>query len=88
MDGPTINADGSEKGYGTLRVVGLCLCVLAATLGAISLAAGLHRMSLTQTCGSAAVAGVIANSLWPYRWLKVGVGALLIVAVGAFLAKL
>jgi hypothetical protein len=58
------------------RIAGLCICVLAASLGVISLTAGLHRVSLTQICACAAGACLIANSLWPYRLWQVGAVAL------------
>jgi hypothetical protein len=82
MDGPTDKVDGRRKP--ALKIVGLCICVLAACLGVISLGAGLHRVSLTQTCASAASACLIANSLWPYRLWQVGSVALSVVAIGAF----
>jgi hypothetical protein len=82
MDGPSDKVDASRKP--ALKIAGLCICVLAACLGAISLGAGLHRVSLTQTCASAASACLIANSLWPYRLWQVGGVALSVVAIGAF----
>ena len=82
MDGPTDKVDAGGKQ--ALKIAGLCLCVLAACLGVISLGAGMHRVSLTQTCASAASACLIANSLWPYRLWRVGVVALSASAIGAF----
>ena len=82
MDGPSDRIDAGRKPV--LKIAGLCICVLAACLGVISLGAGLHRLSLTQTCASAACACIIANSLWPYRLWQVGGGALSVVAIGAF----
>ena len=82
MDGPTDEVDAGRKQ--PLRIVGLCICLLAACLGVISLGAGLHRVSLTQTCASAAGACLIANSLWPYRLWRFGAGALSVAAIGAF----
>jgi hypothetical protein len=35
------------------RIVALCLSIAAAILGLVSLAAGLHRMSLSTTCFAA-----------------------------------
>jgi hypothetical protein len=81
MDGPTEKIDSSGK---LLRIAGLFICVLAASLGVISLGAGLHRLSLTQTCGAAACACLIAYRLWPYRWWQVGVVALSVVAIAGF----
>jgi hypothetical protein len=82
MDGPTdkVATDGNQP----LKIAGLCICVLAACLGVISLGAGLHRVSLTQTCASAGAACLMANSLWPHRLWQVGVVALSVVAIGAF----
>lgn len=88
MDEPTINPDASGKEHETLKLVGLGLCVLAASLGAISLVAGLHRLSLSQTCGCASVACWLANSLWRYRWFQVGGVAFAIVGVGAFFVRI
>jgi hypothetical protein len=82
MDEPTDKIDAT--GTQTLKIAGLCVCALAASLGVISLGAGLHRVSLTQTCASAAAACLIANSLWPYRFWLVGIVALSVVAIGAF----
>ena len=82
MDGPSDKVDASRKP--SLKIAGLCICVLAACLGAISLVAGLHRVSLTQTCACAACACIIANSLWPYRLWQVGAVALSVVGIGAF----
>jgi hypothetical protein len=82
MDGPLDKVDASRKP--ALKIAVLCICVLAAGLGAISLGAGLHRVSLTQTCASAACACIIANSLWPHRLWQVGGVALSVVAIGAF----
>ena len=82
MDGPSDRIDAGRKPV--LKIAGLCICVLAACLGVISLGAGLHRVSLTQTCASAACACIIANSLWPYRLWQVAGGALSVVAIGAF----
>ena len=82
MDGPSDKADASGKP--ALKIAGLCLCALAVCLGVISLGAGLHRVSLTQTCASAACACLIANSLWPYRLWRVGSMALSVAAIGAF----
>jgi hypothetical protein len=84
MDGPTVSVDASGRDYRTLRLVGLCICIFAASLGVISLGAGLHRVSLTQTAAPAAGACMIANQLWPNRWWQVGVVAFSIVAIGAF----
>jgi hypothetical protein len=83
MDEPTDKVDASGKP--ALRIAGLCICVLAASLGVISLGAGLHRVSLTQTWAPAAGACLIANSLWPYRLWQVGAVVLSVAAVGAFL---
>ena len=82
MDEPADKVDAGGKQ--ALRIAGLCLCVLAACLGVISLGAGLHRLSLTQTCAAAACACLIANSLWPHRLWQVGVVALSVGAIGAF----
>jgi hypothetical protein len=82
MDEPTDKIDATGKQ--TLKIAGLCVCALAAGLGVISLGAGLHRVSLTQTCASAAGACLIANSLWPYRLWQVGIVALSLAAIGAF----
>jgi hypothetical protein len=82
MDGPTDKVDGSGKQ--ALKIAGLCLCVLAASLGVISLGAGLHRVSLTQTCAAAAGACLIANGLWPYRLWQAGVVALSVAAIAGF----
>jgi len=82
MDGPSDRIDPGRKPV--LKIAGLCICVLAACLGVISLGAGLHRVSLTQTCASAACACIIADSLWPYRLWQVGGVALSMVAIGAF----
>jgi hypothetical protein len=81
MDGPTEKIDTSGK---LLRIAGLFICVLAASLGVISLGAGLHRLSLTQTCGAAACACLIANSLWPYHLWQIGVAALSVAAIAGF----
>jgi hypothetical protein len=61
MDEATDNYDAPEKR--TLRIAGLCICVFAASLGLISLGAGLHRVSLTQTCASAAGACLMAGPM-------------------------
>jgi hypothetical protein len=82
MDEPTEKIDATGKQ--TLKIAGLCVCSLAASLGVISLGAGLHRISLGQTCASAAAACLIANSLWPYRFWQVGIVALSVAAIGAF----
>jgi len=82
MDGPSDKVDAARKPV--LKIAGLCLCLLAACLGVISLGGGLHRVSLTQACASAACACIIANSLWPYRLWQVGGVALSVVAIGAF----
>jgi hypothetical protein len=82
MDAPTDKVDAGGKQV--LRIAGLCICVVAASLGVISLGAGLHRVSLTQTCASAAGACLIANRLWPYRLWQIGVVALSVAAIGAF----
>jgi hypothetical protein len=80
--GPSEKIDAGWKPV--LKIAVLCICVLAACLGVISLGAGLHRVSLTQTCASAASACIIANSLWPYRMWQVGGVALSVAAIGAF----
>jgi hypothetical protein len=82
MDAPTDKVDASGKQ--ALKIAGLCICVLAASLGVISLGAGLHRVSLAQTCASAAGACLMANSLWPYRLWQIGGVALSVAATGAF----
>ena len=82
MDGPTEKTDASGKQ--ALRIAALLICVLAACLGVISLGAGLHRVSLTQTCAAAAGACLIANSLWPYRLWQVGAVALSVAAIAGF----
>jgi hypothetical protein len=82
MDGPTDKFDASEKR--PLRFAGLCICALAAFLGVISLGAGLHRVSLCQTCASAASACIIANGLWHYRLWRVGGATFGLLAIGAF----
>jgi len=82
MDEATDKNDAPEKR--PLRIAGLCVCAFAASLGLISLGAGLHRVSLAQTCASAAGACLMANSLWPYRLWEVGIIALSVAAVGAF----
>jgi hypothetical protein len=83
MDEATDKYGGPEKR--TLRIAGLCICAFAASLGLISLGAGLHRVSLTQTCAAAAGACLMANSLWPYRLWQVGIVGLSVAAVAAFL---
>jgi len=82
MDEPTNKLDATGKQ--TLKIAALCVCVLAVSLGVISLGAGLHRVSLTQTCASAAGACLIAKSLWPYRLWQVGIVALSVAAIGGF----
>ena len=82
MDEATDKNDAPEKR--PLRIAGLCVCAFAASLGLISLGAGLRRVSLAQTCASAAGACLMANSLWPYRLWEVGIIALSVAAVGAF----
>jgi hypothetical protein len=82
MDGPTDVFDASEMR--PLKIAGLCICALAACLGVVSLGAGLHRVSLCQTCASAASACVIANGLWHYRLWRAGGVTLGLMAIGAF----
>ncbi len=72
------------RGKPALQIAVLCICVLAACLGAISLSSGMHRVSLTQTCAAAACACLIANRLWPYRFWRVGSAALSVAAIGSF----
>jgi hypothetical protein len=71
MDEATDKNDAS--GDRTLTIAGLCVCVFAARLGVISLGAGMHRLSLAQTCASAAAVCLIANSLWMHRLWQVGI---------------
>jgi hypothetical protein len=82
MDGPTDKVDGN--GRQALKLAGLCICVLAASLGVISLAGGLHRVSLTQTCAAAGGACLIANGLWPHRLWQAGVVALSLAVIAGF----
>ena len=82
MDAPTNKVD--PDGKRSFRIAGLCICLLAASLGVISLGAGLHRVTLTQTCASAACACLIANSLWPYRLWRICIVAFSVAAIGAF----
>jgi hypothetical protein len=48
----------------------LCASLLAASLGTVSLVAGLHRMPLSTTCACAGLACYIAADLWPRKWLR------------------
>jgi hypothetical protein len=72
------------SGKHALRIAALGACVLASSFGAISLGAGLHRVSLAQTCAAAAGACLIANKLWPYRLWQVGTLAFSAAAVVSF----
>jgi hypothetical protein len=74
-----------RAGSKALKIAGPCICVLAASLGVISLGAGLHRVSLTQTCAATAGACVIADSLWPNRLWHVGATVPSVAAICAFL---
>ena len=47
-----------------------CACVLAVSLGVISLVAGLHRVPLSMTCASGAVVCFCAADIWRREWLK------------------
>lgn len=80
MDGPPVGVDA----YRSLKMTGLCICILAAALGVISLVAGLHRVSLTQACASAAAVCILANSLWPSRSWQIGLVALSIATLACF----
>jgi hypothetical protein len=82
MDEATDKDDAS--GNRTLKIAGLCVCGLAASLGVISLGAGMHRVSLAQTCASAAAVCLMANSLWTHRLWQVGLVVLSVAAIGAF----
>jgi hypothetical protein len=66
------------------RIVALCLSIAAAILGLVSLAAGLHRMSLSTTCFAAGWVCYIANELRPTSWWRIGAGSLWAAGICAF----
>jgi hypothetical protein len=47
------------------------VALVAASLGLVSLVAGLHRVPLSTTCASAGFACYIAADIWPRKWLRV-----------------
>jgi hypothetical protein len=84
MDGLTVDVDVRGKPRETAKVVVLRVSLLAATLGVISLGAGMHRISLAQICACAAGACFAASGLWTHRWWQAGAVVLSIGAIAGF----
>jgi hypothetical protein len=82
MDGPTVSVDASGKQHRTFRIVALCICITAASLGLIDLIEGYPRV--LSTCFAAVFTCYFANKLWPHRWWQIGAGVFGIAAISAF----
>jgi hypothetical protein len=82
MDGPTVSVDASGKQHRTFRIVALCICITAVSLGLIDFIAGYHRV--VSTCAMAGFTCYFANTLWPHRWWQIGAAVFLLAAIGAF----
>jgi hypothetical protein len=82
MDGPTVSVDASGKQHKGFKIIALCICIAAVSVGLIDLSRGYHRV--VPTCASAAFTCYFANILWPHRWWQIVAVVLSIAAISAF----
>jgi hypothetical protein len=68
----------------TFKIVTLCACLLAVSLGVISLVIGLHRVPLTSTCAAGSVACFLTADIWRREWVRVAAWPLIIGSLVGF----